>query len=279
MISGGIKFFSDNPALSENGGSISSATSGSVASANILDKLSYTYWTSVGSNDTTTETIVIAFPNATISRLLLLDHNWKQYTVKYWNGFSFVDFAAVSGLDGSISVISESTFADDSSYYEFTQITTTQIQITVTKTQSANAQKYLATFFPTAEIGTMSGFPKVDPVNFTRTPRTSQMLSGRVKIVKQPQTVSITLGFANYPVLSYGADVDLVLSLVDSEIPFYIWLCGGRRGSNYFSYQIRGWDLKNCYRVQIDSDVALTWTDNLYKSGQNLGSLVFTEHV
>ncbi len=280
MISGGIKFFAENPALIDNGGEIVSVTSGSVVEDNMLDKLPYTYWTSVASTDSTVETIIIQFSSQAITRILLLDHNWKQYTVKYWNGSAFVDFTSVVGLDAAlVGGITETAFVDGSSYYEVASVTTSKIQITVTKTQVANAQKYIATVFPTTEIGTMSGYPIVSSVKFTRTPRTSTMLSGKVKIVKQPEAVAITVDFNNYPVLSYGADIDLINTLVALDTPFYIWLCGGRRGSNYFAYPTKGWILKDCYRVQIDSDLDGHWTDNLYKSGQNLGSIIFTEHV
>lgn len=277
-ITGGVKIFDDNVALYEAGGGVVAST-GAVIQNNIIDKLSYTYWRSVGSSDATTETLTITFGSSSISRILLLDHNWKNYTVQYWNGSAWTHFASVVGLDGSKSNITETAFADDSSYYEFTPVTTTRIKITINTTQTANAEKYLATVMVTNEIGTFSGYPKIETPTFSRNPRTSQMLSGRKKIVKQISVFSVTLTFKNYPVLGYGADSDLMFSLFDRETPFYVWLCGGKRGSNYFSYSEPGWRLKDCYRVQTDTDITSEWTDNLYKSGQNLGSIVFSEHV
>jgi len=280
MISGGVKFFAENPALSANGGIVASVTSGSTVALNLIDKLAYTYWTSVGSNDATTETIVLSFTSTTITRLLLLDHNWKSYTVKYWTGAAWADFTSVVGIDGALGGgIVETAFADDSSYYEFAAVTTTQIQITATLTQVANAQKYIASVFPTSELGTLAGYPTVDSATQARNARTTKMLSGRVNIVKQAAVFSVVLRFQSYPVNGYGADLDLMLTLIDREIPFYIWLCGGRRGSKYFSYPVRGWRLRDCYRVQIDSDFAASFSANLYKSGQNLGDLLFQEHV
>ncbi len=277
-ISGGIKFFAENYALSDNGGAVT-VSSGSVAANYAIDKLPYTYWTSVGSNDSTQETITVSFASQAITRILLLDHNWKDYTVKYWNGSAYVHFASVVGMDGSMTNITETAFADSSSYYEVASVTTTLIQIKVNKTQTADAQKYIATIMPTIELGTFAGFPTINPVNLTRTVRTMQMLSGRVKMVKQPAAFSVTLSFQNYPVLSYSADINVITTLIDRETPFYIWLCGGRRGSNYFSANMRGFRLQDVYRVQIDSDYVSNWTDNIFRSGQNLGDLVFTEHV
>jgi hypothetical protein len=277
-ITGGVKFFGDNVALYEAGGYVVAST-GQVVALNIIDKLSYTSWRSVGSNDSTTETLTVTFGSSTITRLLLLDFNWKNYTVQYWNGTTWVNFTSVVGLDGSKSAISETAFADNSAYYEFASVTTTQIKITVNTTQTANAEKYLATLMLTTELGTFAGFPKIEAPTFSRNPRTNQMLSGRKKIVKQPSVFAVTVTFENYPVLGYGADSDLVFSLFDREAAFYIWLCGGRRGTNYFSYDVPGWRLKDVFRVQTDTDITSEWSDNMYKRGQNLGSILFSEHV
>jgi hypothetical protein len=276
-ITGGIKFFDENLCLVDNGGSCVAST-GTAVQSNIIDKFAWTYWTSVGSNDSTVETLTLTFPSATFSRLLLLDHNWKQYTAKYWNGASFVNFTSVVGLDGSVSNISETVFADTASYYEFASVTTTQIQLTVTKTQTANAEKYLATVMLTNDLGTLQGYPKIDPVSFNKNDRQMQMLSGRVKLVKQNPVFSCSLKFDNYP-NTKGSDIDLVMTLFDRETPFHVWLCGGRRGTKYFNYAMRGFRLKDIYRVQVVSQIAPVYMENIYTSGISNLQIDLVEHV
>jgi hypothetical protein len=272
-----MKFFYDSPGLLANGGIIA-VTSGAVVGDNAIDKLAYTYHRSVGSSDAVTETYTQTFPSSTISRIQLLDHNWKGYNAQYWNGAAWTHFAGVVGLDGALANITETAFADESAYYEFTPVVTTGIRYQVTTTQVANAEKYIASILPTTEIGTLLGFPKVTPTLDPKA-RTTEMLSGLVSIVKQNKVFSANVSFENYPVRDYGADVTLMLTLIDLEVPFYIWPCGGRRGSTYFSYAMRTWRLRDLFRVQTDSAIAAEWAGNLYKSGQNLGELVFRGHV
>jgi hypothetical protein len=277
-ITGGVKFFGDNVALYEAGGYVIAST-GQVAALNIIDKLSSTHWLSVGSNDATAETLLLTFGSSTISRLLLPDLNWKNFTVQYWNGSAWTNFASVVGLDGALSGISETAFAHDTAYYEFTPVTTSQLKITINTTQMANEEKYLATVMLTTELGTFQGYPAIKAPTFSHRPRRDQMLSGRKKIVKQQAAFSVTVNFKDYPVSGYGADTDLVFSLCERETPFYIWLCGGRYGATYFSYDMPGWRLRDCFRVQTASDVTSEWTKNLYRSAQNLGNILFEEHV
>lgn len=271
-ISGGIKFLDENLCLSNNGGTIVASSGNSVAS-NAIDKFAWSYWQSNGSNDSTTETLTLTFPSCTFSRLLLLDHNFKSYTAKYWNGSSFVNFSSVFGLDPtgvngngvSLSNIGETAYADIASYYEFASVTTTQIQVTATLAQVTNAEKYLATIFIGNELGTFQGYPGVS-FEFSKNDRQMQMLSGLMKLVKQNEFLTAKLKFDHYP-FAYGADVDLLMTLFDRETPFHMWPCGGRRGSKYFGYQMRGFRLKDLYRVQMLSDITPEYTENIYTSG------------
>lgn len=275
-LNGGIKFFDDSLCLYDNGATAVAST-GTAVQNNILDKLNYTYWTSVSSNDATTETLTISFPSATFTRILLLDHNWKEYTLKYWNGAAYAHFSSVVGLDGSKANASETTFADAASYYEVASVTTTSIQITVLKTQTTNAEKYLATLLLTNELGTFTGYPGVS-VSHNKNDRQLQMLSGKFKLVKQNPVFQASLRFDSYPARR-SDDLDLVMSFFDREIPFYVWLCGGKRGSSRFGYAIRGFRIQDCYRVQAISNVSLEYMSNIYTNGIEGLQIDLVEHV
>lgn len=156
-ITGGIKFFEPNMTLAVNGGSITAST-GQVATPYAIDRNNFTYWRSVSSNDTITETLEVDFPSMiTIDRLLFLDINWKGFTVKYDVAGTWTNFASVIGIDGGISTITETAFADNTAYYEFTQVTTGKILISITTTQTANQEKYVSQIIATKEIGTLLG--------------------------------------------------------------------------------------------------------------------------
>lgn len=281
-ITGGVKFFDKNFAWLDQGGSIvDTLGTGSAVANNAIDKNPQTYWTTVGSNDTTTETLTLTFPSSTINRLLLVDHNWKQFTAKYWNGASYVDFTTVSGLDGSVSAISETAFADGTAYYEFDAVTTTRVQITITKTQSANAEKFINLINVTSELGTFQGFPQIRPIVASRNPRVQTMIDGRVKVVKSREVFGVTMDLSEYSKSStHTPDLDLIYTLHDRDTAFQIWVCGGRRGTKYFAYQnLRGFRLKDVINVQLVTDLVGENAEGIYSLRPGLGTLEFKEHV
>jgi len=278
MISGGIKFFSKSKCLYADGATIS-ATSGNAAAPRAIDKNPVTHWRSVGSVDSTTETIIITFDGSqTIDRVFLIDHNWKQYTVKYSLVGVYTHFTNVVSLNGVTQTnISETTYDQDTSYYEFTEVTTDSIEITVTKTQVSDEEKYISRIVATSELGTLQGYPGVTSMTQSRNTRVNKMLSGKDSVQKSEESVDFQLLFKDYPA-SYSGDLDLMSELFEMEENFLIWLCGGRYGSDYFRYPIRGFRLQDLYEMQIDKDFDISYSDNVYINQINQ-KISFTEAV
>ena len=277
-ITGGIKFFKKN----EMSGGSASATSGDASSKFILDLDADTYWTSVGSSDSETETLTINFSGTkTIDRVLLLDHNFKNFTVKYLSGSSYVAFANVIGIGGaSLSGITDTTFAQDSSYYEFDSDTTTSIQIACLSTQTTNAEKYLGQGIATSELGTFVGYPEVSKIDLTRNTRLKKTLSGRYSVQKSQQTLGYSIRFKNYPSSDvYNVDIDLALTLFESEDPFLVYPCGGRYESKHFSYQLPGFRLKDCILSQVKKGYKLKYVKNIYTNQLDVGGLETVPHI
>lgn len=264
MITGGIKFLEPNKNLLKDGAS-ATASSGASSKDSILDKNEFTFWTSVGSDDTTTETLVVTFPaSLIIDRILLLDHNFKEFTIKYDLASVFTDFANVVGLDGALGGgISETVFADDTAYYEFDPVTTTRIEITCTKAQIVDAQKFLAQVISTEEIETLVGFPQIRRLSHSRNARAVKVLSGKSIIQKSLDSLSFELQFKDYPP-TLETDLALPSTLFERSNSFLVWLCGGRRGTTFFRFTNRGFRLKDIPEMQMERDMRTTYRKNVY---------------
>lgn len=270
MIDGHCKFFTKSKCLGKDGAEIE-ASSGDESSQYALDQNPQTVWRSSGSNDLTTETITVTFTDSiTIDRIFLLGHNLKDFSIKYENSGSWTHFASVIGLDGSKTNITETTFADDTAYYEFTPVTTTSIQILATKTQSANEEKYISQIIVCEEYGTLVGWPRVKSVEINRNNRVKKTISGFYSIQKSIEVASFDMDFKDYPATdTYNVDMDLMLDLHDLEDPFLVWLCGGKRGSTYFKYTLRGFRLQDLYQVKISKALNLGYSYNIYTAQIN----------
>ena len=263
-ITGGVKFFDKNKALFRDGNTASASTNDAAAKF-ALDISKYTRWESIASNDTIIETITINFRSVQIiDRLILTEHNFKEFTVKYNGGLEFTN---VSNLDGDlVGGISETTYDKDTSYYKFDSVSVSSIVISVTTTQVANAQKYLTQFIATTEVGTFAGFPRIQNVQHNRNIKGSKALSGRNVIQKGYETTTFRMNFKTYPV---QADIDIVEGLHEREDSFLVWLCGGRYGAEHFTIEQRGWRLRDFYNMQVSRPLSANYEKSIYQNGVN----------
>jgi len=274
-VTGGVKFFDKSRALFKDGAS-ATATSNDDSVKNILSVNRFTQWESIASDDTITETIIVTFKSSkTIDRIFLVDMNFKEFTVKYHNGAIFVDFTNVIGVNGALTAnIAETIYDKDTAYYEFDSVTTGSIEITCLKTQVVDAQKFLTNFFATVELGTFTGFPRVQPTS-TRNETKTKALSRRFVIQKTYETRAIKINFKTHP---FQNDLDIAEALFDREEPFLVWPCGGREGTDFFRIEQDVWRLNDVLNMQILGKNKNDYEKGVYVLGFNK-SLSMEEHV
>ncbi len=263
-MTGGISFFDKSKSLYKDGAS-AVASSNTPAQNLCLGTNKYFKWISAGSDDSTTETLTITLPVAvSISRLFLINHNLKGFTIKYGPG-SGTNFAAVLGLDSySDNKIQLTTCARNTSYFEFTPVTTDRLILTMTTTQTVDAEKYLNQFIVTNELGTLVGYPKINGVTLDRGARREEAISGRFQLQKSYEVAGFDLSLSTYP---NQDDLDLLDSLHDREEPFLSWLCGGL--PDQFRLKQRGFRAQDLYQMQIDKALKNSYEKNIYLMGAN----------
>lgn len=274
-VSGGCKFFDKNYALLKNGGSVVTSSNGGGANS-IIDISRYTQWQSLASNDVTTETITITLSSSReITRIFLIDFNFKEFNIKYNNGGVFEDFADVIGVNGTTSTtINESNYAFNTAYYEFKAVTTNQIQIQCAKTQVANAQKFLTQAVITTELGTLQGFPRISPQSSRNETRTTA-LSKRAVVQKSYETFRIRMNFTYHP---FQNDLDILENIIDREEPFLVYPCGGRTGTTYFKVNQKAWRLEDLFNMQTVGRDRNEFERGVYVLGFRK-ALVLEEHI
>jgi len=269
-ISGGIKFFDKSKSLLKDGATIAASTNDAAADF-VLSMNRNIRWDSVGSDDITTETLTITFDSAkTIDRILLVGINAKAFQIKYNTS---TDFANVVTLDGTESTINITGFDKDTAYFEFDAVSATNIVITIDTTQVVDAEKFITMVIPTAEIGTLTGYPGVEPLTRANEKR-AMTQSGRFVTQKGFEAFSAKLSLEH----TIQADVTVFNTLFESQPPFLVWLCGGNFGTTYFSVELKNWRLKDLYQVQTLGEIETNFRNNIYTSSP-MTSLQLAEEV
>ncbi len=255
-ISGGIKVLEKSSSLFKDGSSaVSTSATGSIN--NILSMNRFLRWDTIGSDDITAETITITIPSTAMSRIFIVGHNLKDFSITYDVGLTA--FTNVVGVDGTKTGIVETAFSENTAYYEFDSVTTTQINIIATKTQVANEQKYITVFITTDEIGTFEGYPNVKPETDANEKR-SQVQTGKYITQKNFETFRAQISSEH----TDQGDINIIESMYESQEPFLIWLCGGKYGTDNFAVDFKNWRLQDLYQVQTYNNLKTIWRDNSY---------------
>lgn len=254
-ITGAYKFFTKSY-LDIDFESVSiTATSNAPFITKIQDRKPYTRWISSGTDDTTTEEIIVDFGvERTIDRLHLIDHNWKEFNIQYWNGSIYTDFS---------TAISETVNADKTTYFEFNSVDTQLIRLQAIKSQVVDAEKYLYQLLATAELGTFVGYPTFTP-NFQVKRASKELVSGRKKYSNFDQAAFFTLTFNRYPPAN---DHSILLSLFENRQEFYFWPCGG--DETQFRFALNGTRLEDIYLCVIDGQYSPWFDNNVYNLSPN----------
>lgn len=269
-ITGKIKFF-DKSLIDVDWPSVSAtASSGAVSAENVRNRIFYKKWKSIGSDDSTQETLTVTMPSKEFSRIMLRNNNFKLFNVQYWNGATFTDFTGVVGLDGAISGINETVNARTTNYYEFDAVTSTIIRITIDTTQTVDAEKFLSDLFIMNEIGTFETYPTLVP-SFDKKRIEKKTLRGKSKFSTMDEIYSSALTFNRF---GFTNDIALVKTLWERYQEFLIWHSGG--DESQFRFPIKGTRNDDIYLVSIDSDSKAWFDANTYVLGVN-ESIRFTE--
>lgn len=151
---------------------------------------------------------------AVIDSIFLLQHNFKAYTIKYWNGASFVDFPTAINISGN---------TDADTFHSVTSTSTSRLELTITETFVADDDKFLAQFVATEKIGQFKEKPRIEPV-ISKNRKRLKFLSGKERIVRTVGAFECRLRKEQ---IYTESDLILIERMFDSVQGVLIWLVSG----------------------------------------------------
>lgn len=214
-------------------------------------------WMTTGSVDADNTTLTCDFGQLqTLTNIILVKHNFKSFTIKYYDGASYQNFS---------TTIAETVNTDNTSRFSFNSVSTTKIQITIAGTQTANAEKQLYQLIATELLGQLVAWPVIDNPVFDRNKRNNRMLSGKLNIGINSGAFMCDLMVSNW---SSSADLSLIETLYNSSNGFLVWLCGGDE-SQFRSERI-GYRLEDFFLMKLADNYSPKFVEGLYKTGLEL---------
>ena len=252
-----IAFFKKNFADISQPNVVASASQASDAAIYALNRNLFSAWMTTDSVDADNTTFDVDFVDERdVSEIILKKHNFKAYTVKYWDGATYQAFTPA---------ISETTNTETTTWHRVTQQTTTKIRITITGTMVANADKYLYGFNATQLIGQLTGWPQIQDPTHSKNPSIDTMLSGKKRVIENIGGFSCNLSVKSW---SISADLAIVERLYNSVESFMVWLCGGNE--DQFVTQRIGYRLEDLYLVKCTNSYMPKYPEGIYRNGLDL---------
>jgi len=221
-----------------------------------LNRSNESAWITSGSVDADNTTWEVEMTDQKdVSEIILIKHNFKNFTIKYWNGSAYVDFSPAINVTNNTA---------ETNHYSVTQVATNNIRITITGTQVVNSDKYLFQFICSNLIGQLNAWPIIKPV-LSRNRKKNKMLSGKTSIRESIGAVKIDLSIK---ILSNNADLGIIEDLYYSNDGFLVWLCGGSEAQ--FANERKGYRLEDIYLVKCSDEWQPEYAEGIYTNGMKI---------
>jgi hypothetical protein len=256
-MAGQIVFFEKNFVDISNDAASASASEASSLAYLVQNRSNLTRWVTTGSADSSNTTFTMDIGDLkTVSDILLLQHNFKAFTVEYWDGSSYQSFSPA---------ISETTNTAESNHYEVTPVVTSRIKITITGTMVADDDKYLTQLIVTRQLGQLNGWPIIKNPVFNRNRKSTSMLSGKKAVSLAVGGFSMELSVSCW---RDSDDLDLIESLYARSEGFLVWPGGGVESQ--FSSVRKGYRMEDLFLMRPMNDYEPEFYRGLYSSGLSI---------
>lgn len=190
-----------------------------------------------------------------VTSLILVKHNFKAFTIQYWDGAAFQDFSIP---------INQSSNSAETSIFEFNSVSTHKIRIIITGCQVVDDDKHLYQLIVSEKLGTgiLDGWPVIQAPTHDTNKKQTKMLSGKIFLLESLGSFSCTL---NVDFWRSANDLSIVEDVYFRREGVLLWLCGG--DETQFNYTAIGYRLEDLYLVRPVNNYDPEWVKGVYSSG------------
>lgn len=222
-------------------------------------------WATTGSVDSDLTNIIFDYSEyEAITDILLIKHNFKSYSIQYWNGIAYTDFSPAISVSGNTA---------ETKRHSFTQVSTTKVKLIVNSTMFLNDDKFLRQFIVSKIFGQFNGWPTLHAPTLSKNRQIQTMLSGKQSVIENVGNYKVEL---KIQVTSDDDDLTLVESIYSQPEGLLLWPCGG--STSQFRTVREGLRLEDIYLVKPVNELVNEPYKGLYQAGMPI-DLKFAEVI
>jgi hypothetical protein len=210
-------------------------------------------WATTGSSDAGTTTMIVDFiETKSFDAIILIGHNFKNFTLKYWDGAAYQNFS---------TAIAETTNSATTTYHTFTSVSSNKLQLIINGTTTADSDKFLKQFIVTEILGTFSVEPEVKP-EFDKDRKATKFLSGKQFVAKSVGGFTCQIRMKS---VNDNTDLTLVETLFNSYEGFLVWICGGT--TSQFETVRHGYRLEDIFFMDLANEYKPEFVESRWYMG------------
>jgi len=254
---GQIMLFEKSKCDFTNSAAAASASQGSDYASFALNRSNRSAWVTTGSVDADNTTFTVDFTEQRyFDSVFLVKMNFKSYTLKYWNGSAYVDFA---------TPIDVTTNTDETALHQVTEVLASRVQLTIRGTMTADQDKFMHQFIATSLMGRLNAWPQIKKPTHDVGRIVTKMLSGKVSVTESVGGFRCDLEVANW---KDQTDLSLVERMYTLNEGFLVWLCGG--DESQFSQRLMGYRKEDIFLMRPTNNYIPEFVKGVYSTGVKL---------
>lgn len=220
----------------------------------LRDRSLFTAWMTTGSVDADNTSLILDWTDSKpVTDIILVECNFKAYTIQYWDGASYVDFATPISVTGNATATVR---------HSVTSVSTSKIKIIITGTFVADDDKEIKSLIVTDVIGTFNDEYPITKVRFKRNQSNKTTINGAYVVSRTLKYYGATIKLQH---CKDDDDLTLIETLYDSEQSFIFWPCGGTE--QYFSTVRYGWRLEDFFYCKTLNDYEPVFVNDIFSNG------------
>jgi len=214
-------------------------------------------WLTTGSTDAANTSIEMDMADSeSIDHIILISHNFKNYTIQKWNGSAYEDFSPAIAVTNGTATNTQHTF---------TEVATSKIKIVITACQVTDDDKVLKQMIVSKLKRQFTAFPEVSDMKHDSNRTVSKMLSGKNNFIAQVGSTSVTLSLDYW---SNDSDLIALEQIFLDRLPVLVWVCGG--DETQFKFRRVGYRMEDIYLMRPSNDYSPQWFKSVYTTGIKL---------
>lgn len=225
----------------------------------VRDRKNSTGWATTGSSDLATCTFAAeSSQEETFDTIILIGHNFKNFTIQRFNGTIYEDFSPAINVTNNTATSTKYSVASNS---------TTSVKITITGTMTADDDKFLAQMIITNQLYDFGTTNQMEmDIVLDRDKKLTKTVSGKYHVARKPGGLSAKISKKN---ITTAAALAALKAIYESNFGFLFSFSGFDESLFTKTTAQFGYRKQDIFLMKAKTELESNYNDSYFNRGQD----------